>query len=184
MKPHLLQLTAEFTTFEFSEFRRIGTAYAQKLYRFLKSWRGVPEVVIPLEQLHKCVGATKSLRTKFINFKARVLEPSHAEITEQTRFWYEWEPVKTKNKVTAIRFFFRARAAALPAPDDAAKKAREEIDTLQSESTACFFEHKERGVDCTPRRTKRCKYCTTRGVKHGKDSAKRQKEFDEGTSAY
>jgi plasmid replication initiation protein len=182
MKPHLLQLTADFTTYEFSEFRRLGTVYAQKLYRFLKSWKNVPEVVIPLEQLHKCVGATKSLRTKFINFKARVLEPAHAEITGHTRFWYEWEPVKTKNKVTAIRFFFRGRPA-LETPDDSAKKAKEEHDKLQSESTACYFAHQNRGVECTPKRTKRCKYCTTRGVKYGKDSAKRQKELEAGASA-
>jgi plasmid replication initiation protein len=182
MKPHLLQLTESFTTFEFSEFRRLGTAYAQKLYRFLKSWRNVPEVIIPLEQLHKTLGITTSLK-KYTFFKMRVLEPAHTEITGQTRFWYEWEPVKTKNKVTAIRFFFRARTTALPAPEDTAKKAKGEIDKLQSETTACFFAHQDRGVECTPKRTKRCKYCATRGVKYVKDSAKRQKELEAGASA-
>jgi plasmid replication initiation protein len=164
IKPHLVQISECFTVYEFSEFRRLGTAYAQKMFRFLKSWRNVPEVVISLEHLHKSLGTTKSLTERFINFKQRVLEPVHAEITEQTRFWYEWEPVKTKNKVTAIRFFFKRQA--LPElPKSPEQKAKEEHDRLQHESNQCYEKIyiQQRG-DCIPKkRSARCKFCVERG---------------------
>jgi plasmid replication initiation protein len=164
MKPHLLRLTRDFTTYEFSEFRKLGTMYSQKLFRFLKSWRNVPEVVIPLDQLHKCLGTTKSLTTRYINFKQRVLEPVHAEITGQTNFWYEWYPVKTKNKVTAVRFIFQRRA--LPEPKKSPEQeAMEEHNRLQGESNKCYEEfYIQKRAGCVPRkRSKRCIFCLERG---------------------
>jgi plasmid replication initiation protein len=164
MKPHLIHLAECFTVYEFSEFRKLGTAYAQKLFRFLKSWQNLPEVTIPLELLHKSLGTTKSLRSMFGNFRIRVLEPVHTEITERTNFWYEWEPVKTKNKVTAIRFFFKRQALPKP-PKSPEQTAKEEHDRLQHESNQCYEKiHIRQGVDCAPKkRSKRCKYCCERG---------------------
>jgi plasmid replication initiation protein len=167
MKPHLLQLTRDFTTYEFSEFRKLGTAYAQKLFRFLKSWRNMPEVIIPLEQLHKSLGITKTLRANFANLRIRMLEPVHSEITERTNFWYEWEPVKTKNKVTAVRFIFQRRA--LPEPKKSPEQeALEEHDRLQGESNKCYEKiYIQQRIECVPRkRSERCKFCLERGRMH------------------
>ena len=49
--------------------------------------------------------ASETLR-KYTDFKRFVLDKAHRDINEKTSLNYEWEPLKTKNKVTALRFIF------------------------------------------------------------------------------
>jgi plasmid replication initiation protein len=161
MKAHLLLLTENFTLYEFREFRLLRTSYAQQMFRFLKSWGNLDEVTIPLVRLHKAFGVTTSLKKNYAFFRRRVLEASHDEIFEKTSFRYAWEALKTKNKVTSIRFIFREVKVLGTRADD------EDFTEFQTKSNKCFEKLQRIGKECCPRpRSKTCRYCQERGRMH------------------
>ena len=55
--------------------------------------------------------APESLRKNFKEFRRRVLEKAHKDITGLTSLQYEWEPVKKGRAVVAVRFIFSRRRA-------------------------------------------------------------------------
>lgn len=116
-KPYILQLQEHFTEYSLSEFIKLSSIYSQRLFEILKSWSNTHEKIYTIEELHSVLNTPISLQRDFYNFKARVLEQAHKDITEKTSLRYDWEPVKTGRKVTAIRFVFKkGRPHKLPMP--------------------------------------------------------------------
>ena len=74
------------------------------MFEFLKSWSGKPEINISILELHELLNTPISFRKDFRQFRTRVLEKAHKDITTHTSFRYEWEPVKAGRSVEAIRF--------------------------------------------------------------------------------
>jgi plasmid replication initiation protein len=105
-KPFFLDLKEHFTKYNLIEFLMLRSVYSQRLFEVLKSWESISEVCIQLHDLQNTLNATDSLRKNFAHFSRRVLEPAHKEIHEKTSLDYDWETIKTKNKVTAIKFIF------------------------------------------------------------------------------
>lgn len=107
LKPHYLMLKQQFAVRSLPEFRQLNSVYSQQMFRILNSWAGLKEVIVPLEDLIHGTNPPASIREFYKNFKVRVLEVAHKEINEKTNLKFDWEPVKTKNKVTEIRFIFK-----------------------------------------------------------------------------
>ena len=106
LKPHYLGLQKQFTKYSLMEFMMLPSTYSQRLFEILRSWDDKPEATIQLSDLHEMLDTTDSLRTKYTNFKARVLASAHKDINRHTGLLYEWEPIKKGRKITAIRFVF------------------------------------------------------------------------------
>jgi plasmid replication initiation protein len=163
LKPHYLQLKKYYTQYDLAEFMSLPSVYSQRLYEVLKSWSDKPEVEIEIEDLHNMLDTPNSLQDNFAYFRRRVLEQAHKDIVERegSSLWFDWEPVKGyKGKVVAVRFVFsEERAKELsknqPQPDI--------HHLLQQWSNACYERIAKRGDTCTPKKTKRCEFCTTRG---------------------
>lgn len=120
----LLTLRACFTQYNLLEYLRLPSIYSQRLFEILKSWSGMPEVLLPVSDLHRMLDTPDSLRSDFAQFRRWVLEKAHKDITEKTSFRYEWEPVKVGRSVEKIRFIFTPRRKALALKDQ--EKAKEE----------------------------------------------------------
>ncbi len=106
VKPFFLDLKEHFTKYNLVEFLMLPSIYSQRIFEILKSWNGCPEILVPILELQDVLNVPSSLKNDFTNFRRRVLEKAHLDITKNTSLCYEWEPIKTKNKVTAIRFIF------------------------------------------------------------------------------
>lgn len=107
LKPYYLELKQQFAVRSLPEFRKLSSVYSQQIYRFLNSWAKLGEATIPLEELHHATNPPPSIRDNYKNFKARVLEIAHKEITTKTSLKYDWEPIKQGKKVTAVKFIFK-----------------------------------------------------------------------------
>jgi plasmid replication initiation protein len=119
LKPFLVGLKERFTMYPLAEYLALPTAYAQRLYEILKSWDDQISVEIPIEKLHDMLDTPPSLRSRFADFRRRVLIPATEAITG-TSLRYTWEPVKQGKNYTAILFRFKNRPdqkqPELPAP--------------------------------------------------------------------
>jgi plasmid replication initiation protein len=111
LKPHYLQLKKHFAKYDLAQFLLLPSTYSQRLYEILKSWDDQSEVNIDIVDLHTMLDVPESLKKNFKDFRRRVLEKAHKDITKHTVLKYEWEPIKRGRKVVFIKFVFTSRRA-------------------------------------------------------------------------
>ena len=107
LKPFFLEVKKCFTRLSLNQYLRLPSIYSQQLFGFLQSWNDKPEIEISISELHEMLNTPVSFRSNFAALKRRVLEKAHTDIQKHTDLRYDWEPVKTGRKVTAIRFVFK-----------------------------------------------------------------------------
>jgi len=178
LKPHFLQLKANFTRYSLTEFLGLQSIYSQRLYEILKSYSGQDYVELTLDELHKALDFPAAMRDNFAYFRRKVLEQAHKEIVDgKLSLWFDWTPIKTGRggKVSAIRFVFSDKE---PKPEDDAELVRAK---LLKQASSCYFQLMKRGVTCTPQPTKKakCKICVAQVWHTKKHGENRQKELYE-----
>lgn len=110
LKPHFINL-AKFTQYNLLDYLVLSSTYSQRLFEILNSYeKTCPEIKISLDQLHFMLDVTESLKQDFAQFRRRVLEQAHKEITQKTRLEYEWSPIKQGRTVVSIHFIFSKKA--------------------------------------------------------------------------
>lgn len=105
LKDHYLQLK-QYIKYNLVEFMLLPSTYSQRLFEFLRSWADRKEVAIDLKELHEMLNTPQSLRKDFRNFRVRVLQKAHKDITEKTSLYYEWEAIKNGRAFSEIKFTF------------------------------------------------------------------------------
>lgn len=165
MAPFLLDLQQCFTQYSLIEYLKLPSIYSQRIFEILKSWSGMPEVVISMTELHRMLDSPSSFRANFKEFRRRVLEKAHKDITAHTSFKYEWEPVKAGRSVEAIRFQFTPGSKAIA--EAAQQKAKEDKQRrLQAQRMSRALDcAKAKGGDCRTMDNKPivCKACRQMG---------------------
>lgn len=111
LKPFFLEVKKKFTRLSLNQYLKLPSVYSQQMFGFLQSWHDQPEIEVPVQELHEMLDTPESLRKDFRNFRLRVLEKAHKDITGLTSLRYEWEPVKKGRAVVAVRFIFSRRRA-------------------------------------------------------------------------
>lgn len=158
LKEHYLNLNSHFTQYSLTEFLRLPSTYSQRLFEILKSWDDSPsgEILIDLADLFKMLDVPASHRKDFRNFRIRVLDKAHADITAKTSFRYEWEAIKKGKAVTAIRFVFR-RGAKLEA---VAAKAQARTSAARNKALIAAVKcWEECQGACEPKKNAQCEIC-------------------------
>ena len=166
MKELLLQLKSFFTEYNLIEFLSLPSIYSQKLFEVLKSWSTLPEKTIYIDELQEILNVPNSFRIDFRNFRLRVLEKAHKDITGLTSLRYEWEPVKKGRAVVAVRFIF-SRRRALPVAKAKEAEAQAKGSTRNNRAfkaaVACA---EKKGQCCTQQDNKPgvCAVCVKLGI--------------------
>jgi plasmid replication initiation protein len=154
LKSHYIGLKSRFTCYGLKEFLSIPGAYPKRLYEILKSWSDLPESTINVEDLREMVGVNGSL-PRWQDFKTKVLIRGQKLIHSHTSLRFEWEPIKTGRKVTAIRFVFaKPRKKAVEKADK--EKTGQQNNGLFLKAAKCWKEH---GQNCTAPNAKTRKLC-------------------------
>ncbi|OQO98989.1 replication initiation protein [Geobacillus sp. 44C] len=109
LKPYLLQLKREFTTYRLKNVMELKSSYSIRMYELLKRWQYMKEVEITLDDLRMMVGAADKYH-QYHNFKKRVLTPAQQEILEKTDIWFKYQEVRKKRKVMALRFYIQEKS--------------------------------------------------------------------------
>jgi len=108
LKPYLLQLKREFTTYRLKNVMELKSSYSIRMYELLKRWQYVGGFEIRLDELRMMVGAGNKYR-EYHNFKKRVLNPAQQEISEKTDIMFSYEEIREKRKVVSIRFHIKEK---------------------------------------------------------------------------
>ena len=106
MKPFLLQLKNNFTSYELIWVLHFKSKYSVRLYELIKSihFHDLDEYTreFPLDELRKQLDAEKY--TAWINLRQRVLEPAIAEINEYSDKNITMQPIKRGRSVNRVKF--------------------------------------------------------------------------------
>ena len=168
MGPFLLDLKKCFTTYNLVEYLSLPSIYSQRIFEITKSLANSKngEAIIPMADLHRFLDTPPTFRADFRQFRTRVLEKAHKDITEKTSFRFEWEPVKVGRSVEKIRFIFSGGKKALAQKEQ--KKAKEEKrQRLTNQRSIRAVEcAKAKGGDCRIMDNVRivCKLCREKGI--------------------
>lgn len=151
LKEHYLNLQSHFTQYSLMEFLMLPSTYSQRLFEVLKSWSSLPEAVIDLSDLFQMLDVPPSLQ-RYPDFRRKVLERAHKDISTRTGLRYQWEPIKQGRSFAAIRFTFGARSAQASEKKNQVKRSKD--NDLLKKAVACF-----KSGSCSPRSNKQCDIC-------------------------
>ena len=151
LKEHYLNLQSHFTQYSLMEFLMLPSTYSQRLFEVLKSWSSLPEAVIDLSDLFQMLDVPPSLQ-RYPDFRRKVLERAHKDISTRTGLRYQWEPIKQGRSFAAIRFTFGARSAQASEKKNQVKRSKD--NDLLKKAVACF-----KSGSCAPRSNKQCDIC-------------------------
>jgi plasmid replication initiation protein len=126
LKPYYLQLKKHYTEYSLLEFVQLRSTYSQRLFEYLASWNEKDEIVVPIEELHELMQIPDSYRKSYVDFRKRILDQAHKEITSETSLKYEWEPIRYKRKIVAIRFIFSRKKVEAKKAEKREKKEQKE----------------------------------------------------------
>jgi plasmid replication initiation protein len=163
IKPFLLGLRSNFMEYDLQEFLRLPSIYSQKLFEYLKSWDDCVERIEDLKAIYALLGIPEYIRANFRDFRCRILDKAHQDISKLTSLRYEWEAIQKgvgkTSPVTAIRFIFS------PGRQARSQKAKQEARNreIQAERNKLFLESAKCFTgkpDCiTPKKTGKCAVC-------------------------
>ena len=104
LKPYLLQLKNQFTSYKLSNILSLGSGYSIRLYELMKKWQHLGRWKCPLEDLKATIGAIAKSHSAYGNFKGKALLPAIKEVNENTDLFVTFEEIKKGRKVDAIEF--------------------------------------------------------------------------------
>jgi plasmid replication initiation protein len=104
LRPYLLQLKREFTSYKLENVVKLKSSYAIRIYELLKQYERLKERSFYLEDLRKMLGA-EDIYPAYGNFKQRVLVPAQKELKAKTDISFEIEEIRTGRRVDKIKFF-------------------------------------------------------------------------------
>ena len=118
-----------FTKLDLHEFNFLESKHSHVLYEWLKRWETAPQIPeLPIDELRRITHtAGKKTYDNFTDVQRRILNVAVNEISEKTPYQLSYETIKTRaktrNKVTAIQFYFTKKEIKTPTenkPENAA----------------------------------------------------------------
>lgn len=101
LKPYLLQLKSNYTTYQLRNIPRLTSTYSIRFYELLSRYRRIGRRQFEVEELKKKVGCSYP---SYGHFKKKALLKAQEHLLSATDLWFEFEEVKTGRKVTSIIF--------------------------------------------------------------------------------
>ena len=164
--PFFLGLKKQFTRMSLGQYLKLPSIYSQKIFGYLTSWSGTPEVEISVSDLHEMLDTPESLRKNFKELRRWVLEKAHKDITGLTSLQYEWEPVKKGRAVVAVRFIFsRLRATPISTKKATEAQARNSARNNRAYNAAAeCAQRKGQCCTCQDNKPGVCALCVKLGI--------------------
>jgi len=104
LKPYLLQLKSQFTSYKLSNILSLGSGYSIRLYELMKKWQHLGKWESPVDIIRDKLGAVTKSYSLYGNFKNKVLLPSIKELNEHTDLQISIKEIKKGRGVDRIEF--------------------------------------------------------------------------------
>lgn len=106
LKPHLLQLKANFTQYFLHRAAPFKLMYTWRLFELLTQFRSTGVLRIDLDDFKKALDVPSAYDHDFGLIRSKVIKPAIKEIHEKDGLAVTWDVNKTGRKVTALTFKF------------------------------------------------------------------------------
>ena len=116
LKPYLLKVKSQFTTYHFAQIAALHSTYSIRLYELLRQFLPLKSVDmgrtsafrdISLKDLREYIGVESHRYPRFTDLRRNILEKVRGELKELTDIAFDFEPVRVGRKIHSIRFIIR-----------------------------------------------------------------------------
>jgi plasmid replication initiation protein len=107
LRPYLLELKKEFTSYKLENVVKLKSSYAIRLYELLKQYERIQERTFLIKDLRKILG-TENIYPAYGNFKQRVLISAQKELAQKTDISFQIEEIKQGRRVTKVKFIIQS----------------------------------------------------------------------------
>ena len=104
LKPYLLELKNRFTQYRLQNIMHCKSMYSIRLYEILKSFEGLGERVISLDDFRFMLNIEREYK-RFVDLKKRILDPAQKELWQYTDIHFSYERIKEGRSIVAIKFY-------------------------------------------------------------------------------
>lgn len=127
MKPHLMLLRKQFTSYKLKQASALRSIYTWRLFELLMQFKSTGILHITIEDFCHAVEAPESACKDFAQLRKRIIEPAVAELMKKDGMQIEWTAKKQGGrKITGLEFKFNKQAEA-KADAKPAKKPQKRI---------------------------------------------------------
>lgn len=102
LKPYLLHLQEQFTTYEIPFILTMSSKYAIRLYEILKSYAYIGTLTMTIDDIKETLQTAEYKDYK--NFRVNVIDIACREINEKSDINVSYEPHRTNRKITSLTF--------------------------------------------------------------------------------
>lgn len=107
LKPYMLQLKNQFTSYRLSNILNLNSTYSIRLYELMKKWQHLSRWECSIEDLRGKFGIGEGVYPRYANLKARVLATAITEVNEKTDLYIDFNEIKKGRSVERIEFTIR-----------------------------------------------------------------------------
>lgn len=109
LKPYLLDLKDNFTSYRINVIASISGAHSKRFYELLVQWRSYHKPwVVKLDELKEMLFIDKKRHQRFDSFK-RIIVQAQSEINRKSDIEITWKPITNGRKVTSLEFLIRSK---------------------------------------------------------------------------
>jgi plasmid replication initiation protein len=106
LKPYLLQLKSQFTSYELEKALKMKSNYTIRFYEITKDiFNHGGTKIIDIDELRMMLGIDEKEYKLYSNFKLRVLLPSQKEMNNVSDLRFDFEEKKKGRRIDAIKFY-------------------------------------------------------------------------------
>lgn len=133
LKPYMLQLKDQFTSYRLSNILNLRSTYSIRLYELMKQWQHLGRWECLIDDLRLRLGAVAKSHLLYGNFKSKALIPAIMEVNEKTDLHIEFKEIKKGRAVDRIEFsiqHLKEKEIKISTSQDKPKMKRVEFDLL------------------------------------------------------
>ncbi len=103
LKPYLLHLQSEFTTYQLKNVIKLKSVYSIRIYELLKQYEKLKKRVFEVDEIKRILGVEKKYEL-YGDFKKNVLKVAEKELPEKTDLAFTFKEIKLGRKVHKLEF--------------------------------------------------------------------------------
>lgn len=104
LKPYLLKLKANFTSYKLKNVIMLKSFYSIRIYELLKQYERLNERTFTLQDLREYLSIEDDLYPMYSNFKQKVISVAYRELKEKSDIYFEYQEIKQNRKVDKLKF--------------------------------------------------------------------------------